>query len=182
MNAPPAPDWAQEQARFCAATLQDLDAIIELEQSAYALPWSRMSFADLISHQGSACGDYVVQLLWSQQHPGMDVLQGYFVALIGADEVHLLNMAVHPFFQGQGHAPLLLCHLRNWAQWLRAQHVWLEVRQSNPRALGVYQRFGFKTVAVRKNYYPTPNGGRENATVMCLHLQAVGEGGSVEQA
>ncbi len=172
-------------ALLAAATADDVDAIWQLEQAAYPLPWSRASLADVVAHQGSNCGEYVVQLLWEQtqeqtaaptaasQPPiAHKALQGYFVAMLGFEEMHLLNLAVHPNFQGRGCGLLLLQHLQNWARWCGARTLWLEVRQSNLRAHALYRRFGFTDVALRQNYYPTPSGGREHAVVMQLPLEA----------
>ena len=48
------------------------------------------------------------------------------------------------------------------------------VNIQTPRAAGgsrnIYSRFGFQTIAIRKNYYPTPTGEREHAIVMCMNL------------
>lgn len=183
-------------ALLAAATADDVDAIWQLEQAAYPLPWSRASLADVVAHQGTSCGEYVVQLLWEQTWEHMreqaqkqtqeqtaaptaasqppiahKALQGYFVAMLGFEEMHLLNLAVHPAFQGRGCGLLLLQHLQNWARWCGARTLWLEVRQSNLRAHALYRRFGFTDVALRQNYYPTPSGGREHAVVMQLPLE-----------
>ena len=92
--------------------------------------------------------------------------------MLGFEEMHLLNLAVHPDFQAKGCSVLLLQHLRNWAQGYGARALWLEVRESNRRAQEVYRRFGFLPVATRKHYYPAPEGGREHAAVMQLLLPA----------
>jgi ribosomal-protein-alanine N-acetyltransferase len=52
----------------------------------------------------------------------------------------------------------------------KAQWIWLEVRVSNVRAIAVYERFGFRAVGERKNYYPLAPGVRENAMIMSLRL------------
>jgi len=55
--------------------------------------------------------------------------------------------------------------------WSRAQGVhaiWLEVRVSNRRAIGIYQACGFVHDGVRPGYYPAHNGIREDAVVMSL--------------
>ena len=49
------------------------------------------------------------------------------------------------------------------------QTLWLEVRESNP-ARFLYEKLGFNEVDIRKNYYPKPEGGRENAVVMACYL------------
>ena len=156
--------------RFSAATMGDVAAIMDIERAAYPLPWSRDSFAHIVTRQGTGCGDYAVQLLWARQPSGTEAVLGYFVALFGFEEMHLLNLAVHPDFQARGCSLLLLQHLRNWAQGCGARVLWLEVRESNMRAQEIYRRFGFLPVAMRKHYYPTLEGGREHAAVMQLLL------------
>jgi NAD-dependent DNA ligase len=46
----------------------------------------------------------------------------------------------------------------------------LEVRESNHRALHLYEQHGFKRVGLRKAYYPALRGERESAIVMSLKL------------
>ena len=132
-----------------------LDAVVALEHAAHTHPWSRRHFEDILQVP------YVAQTLWAG-----DILLGYFVAMPGVDEVHLLNIAVAPAHQGCGWAQTLLDALVLWARGLQASMVWLEVRRSNARAIAVYQRQGFESVGVRKNYYPAAAGQREDAWVM----------------
>jgi ribosomal-protein-alanine N-acetyltransferase len=46
----------------------------------------------------------------------------------------------------------------------------LEVRFSNARARQIYERYGFKAVGLRRNYYPLAPFKREDAVVMSLPL------------
>lgn len=170
---------AGPQARLLPATPAQLDAIMALECLAYPLPWTSGNFRDILL---DGTGRYHMQLLQIQQTDGCWELAGYFVALLGVEEAHLLNVAVHPRYQGQGWARLLLERLRLWARLQGARQIWLEVRDSNPHARQVYERFGYVSVGQRKNYYPAVGGGREHARVMCLNLQASGDGpGSLRQ-
>jgi ribosomal-protein-alanine N-acetyltransferase len=98
-----------------------------------------------------------------------EVVIGYFVAMRGVDEVHLLNITVAPGFQGQGWGRVMLDALALWSRREGAQWLWLEVRTSNTRALQVYQRYGYRRVGERKNYYPA-DAGREDAIVMSYKL------------
>jgi ribosomal-protein-alanine N-acetyltransferase len=88
----------------------------------------------------------------------------------GVDEVHLLNITVAPEYQRQGWARVMLEALATWARGRGAEWLWLEVRVSNARALGVYEAHGFRRVGQRKGYYPAGRGEREDAVVMSLHL------------
>ena len=97
-------------------------------------------------------------------------LLGYFVAMKGVDEVHLLNITVAPEFQGQGWSRVLLDALALWARGAGAQWLWLEVRVGNARAVSVYEAHGYRRVGLRKGYYPAGLGQREDAIVMSLRL------------
>jgi ribosomal-protein-alanine N-acetyltransferase len=130
-----------------------------VEQRAYPHPWTRVNFIDAIK------SGYVAQLLMAG-----DELLGYFVAMKGVDEVHLLNITVAPEYQRQGWASVMLDALATWSRGQGAQWLWLEVRQGNERAIAVYERHDFRRVGVRKNYYPAVNQQREDAVVMNLRL------------
>ncbi|VWX59834.1 conserved hypothetical protein [Burkholderiales bacterium 8X] len=102
--------------------------------------------------------------------PDGSTLIGYYIAMKGVDEVHLLNITVAPAFQRQGWASMMLELLATWSRGQGAQWLWLEARASNLRALEVYERHGYRRVGLRKAYYPGHGGVRENAVVMSLRL------------
>ena len=138
-----------------------LNTLLAVEQRAYSHPWSRGNFTDSL-HSG-----YQIELLL-----GGDQLIGYFVAMPGVEEAHLLNITVAPKFQQQGWAIVLLDALALWARGRGAQWLWLEVRISNQRARQVYEKYGFQRVGERKRYYPITGPGteREDAVVMSYAL------------
>ncbi len=153
---------AQAQVRLEPFTLDRLDALLEVEQRAYAAYghcWTHGNFIDAV-----ASGNQVQMLL------GNDQLLGYFVAMLGVEEAHLLNFTVAPDFQRQGWAHVLLDALTLWARGQGAQWLWLEVRVSNLRAREVYEKHGFRRVGERKRYYPCPGSEREDAIVMSRPL------------
>ncbi|MDO8250327.1 MAG: ribosomal protein S18-alanine N-acetyltransferase [Rhodoferax sp.] len=147
------------EARFEPLTLQRLDAVLRVEQQAYAHPWSRGNFLDTLT------SGYEGQLLMAD-----DTLLGYFIAMKGVDEVHLLNITVAPEYQRQGWAHVMLDALTIWAKGQAADWLWLEVRVGNLRAMNVYESQGYRRVGLRKNYYPAVQGQREHAVVMSLKL------------
>ena len=108
---------------------------------------------------------YQAQVLLSD-----DEVLGYFVAMKGVDEVHLLNITVAVEHQGQGLARLMLDALALWTRSQGLEWLWLEVRVSNAPAIRVYERHGFSRVGLRKDYYPASHGERESAIVMSLNL------------
>ncbi len=147
------------QARFEALGAHRLDAVMQVEQQAYAHPWLRANFQDALQY------GYQAQLLLAE-----DTLLGYFVAMQGVDEVHLLNITVAPAYQRQGWARVMLDALSLWARGQGAQWLWLEVRVGNRRAIEVYEGIGFRRVGERRSYYPNGDAPREDALVMSLRL------------
>lgn len=146
------------EAGFEPMTEARLPEVVAIEGRAYGHPWTRGNFADSIR------SGYNAQLLCAGE-----TLLGYFVAMKGVDEVHLLNITVAPQFQGQGWGRVMLDALALWSRGQGAQWLWLEVRTSNARAQQIYQRYGYRRVGERKNYYPADHG-REDAIVMSLKL------------
>ncbi|HXE22211.1 MAG TPA: ribosomal protein S18-alanine N-acetyltransferase [Rhodoferax sp.] len=147
------------EAQFEPMTAARIDEVVAIEQTAYDHPWARNHFVD------SVAAGYQAQILMAGEN-----LLGYFVAMRGVDEVHLLNITVTPVHQGHGWARVMLDALALWARAQGAQWLWLEVRISNYRAQRIYERYGFRRVGQRKNYYPAERGKREDAIVMSLPL------------
>lgn len=147
------------EAAFEPMTESRLDQVLAVERSAYGHPWTRGNFSD------SMRSGYQAQLLCAGEE-----LLGYFVAMKGVDEVHLLNITVAPPHQGQGWGRVMLDALALWSRAQGAQWLWLEVRVGNRRAQQVYEHYGYRRVGERKNYYPADHGRREDAIVMSYRL------------
>ena len=147
------------EARLEALTVDDLDAVISVEQSVYGHPWTVGNFKDALA------SGYAAQRLLAG-----NTLIGYFVAMKVIDEVHLLNITVSLDYRSQGWAQMMLDALALWARGQGCEWLWLEVRESNHRAIHVYRSHGFKQVGLRKDYYPVGRGQREAALVMSQKL------------
>jgi ribosomal-protein-alanine N-acetyltransferase len=152
------------EARFEPMSSSWFDAMLHVEQSAYAHPWTAGNFSDSLK------AGYEAQLLLGGDAGLQSALLGYFVAMKGVDEVHLLNITVAPAHQRQGWARVMLDALALWSRGQGAQWLWLEVRVSNTRARTVYERYGFRHVGTRRDYYPAGSSAREDAVVMSLAL------------
>ena len=148
-----------QEAYFEPITVAGLPGILPIENDVYSHPWSAGNFADSL-HAG-----YQAQQLVAQGR-----VIGYFVAMKGVDEVHLLNLTVAAAYQRQGWAQVMLDALAVWSRGQGAMWVWLEVRASNLRAQQVYEAHGYRRVGVRKRYYPSHQPEREDAIVMSLRL------------
>jgi len=147
-------------------TVRDLNAVLAIENRAYSFPWTRGNFVDSL-----AAGYHTLVLV-----DAMAGVVGYFVAMAGVGEMHLLNLTVAPAWQGQGLASRLLAALEDQCRRLALATVWLEVRGSNERARALYRRRGFTEVGLRRGYYPAPHGQREDAVVMSRRLLAAADG------
>ena len=137
-------------------TLELLDAVLAIEVEAYPFPWTRGNFVDALA------AGYVMRALVVPGGP----LLGYYVAMPGVDEMHLLNVTVSPLQQGRGHARRLLANVYAQATAHGVSAVWLEVRESNARARTLYLREGFVEAGRRRDYYPAPQGRHEDAILM----------------
>ncbi|MDC6169567.1 MULTISPECIES: ribosomal protein S18-alanine N-acetyltransferase [unclassified Roseateles] len=147
-------------SRLQAMQAGDVEAVLAIEQRAYEFPWSRGNFIDSLS------AGYLAQVLRAADGSVL----GYFLAMQGVDELHLLNITVLPECQGQGLARLMLDALQALAREHGGAQIWLEVRQGNERARRVYARYGFAEVGLRRAYYPAAEGRREDAVLMSLRL------------
>ena len=172
-SASPALTHSQRRITFVPMTEADLDAVVEVEKTAYTHPWSRKHFSDSLQSGYPAVLLLGEPLPGEVAHPGRPdgrVLLGYLVAMPGVDEVHLLNITVAPAQQRQGWARFMLDALVLWSRGQRAQWLWLEVRHSNTPARALYERYGFAQVGLRRGYYPAGQREREDAVVMSLNL------------
>lgn len=136
----------------------DFERLYEIEQQAHLMPWS---LGTLKNNQGERYLN--LKLIENNQIIGFAICQTVL------DEATLFNIAILPTYQGCGFGKLLLDKLIFQLKEKGVQTLWLEVRESNP-ARFLYEKIGFNEVDTRKNYYPKPSGGRENAVVMACYL------------
>lgn len=139
-------------------TPEDVTAVMTVEQRAFPYPWTAGIFLDCIKH-GYSC--------WIYERDGE--IAGYAVVMFVVDEMHLLNICIHPEVQGTGLGSRLLKTLERVARGVKAETCFLEVRQSNFSAIRLYLNAGFNEVGLRKGYYPAAHG-REDAIVMAKTL------------
>lgn len=132
--------------RLRKARRDDVIAIAELEKRTYSTPWSRQSFESELSRPNV--------IFWVVEVD--NVIVGYQIGWKILDEYHLHNLAVDAAFQGTGIASFLLKELIRMVGQLALGSIELEVRKNNQAALKLYEKFGFKVVGVRKDYYQKP--------------------------
>lgn len=90
-------------------------------------------------------------------------LVGYLVFHVVLDEAEVINIAVLPAYKGKNVAQELLRQGLAKMAFLGVRIVFLEVRETNYSAIGLYQKVGFKEIGRRKAYYHQP---KEDGLVM----------------
>ena len=77
-------------------------------------------------------------------------IKGFIHTQNGLDIIDLLNIIVKPEYQNQGIGSVLLKYIIDNKQ---DKKIMLEVRSKNINAIKLYQKYDFKIINIRKNYY-----------------------------
>jgi len=148
----------QPHLRMRPMIQSDVDDVLVVERLAYPYPWTEGILRDCL-RAGYCC--------WVLEVDG-DVV-GYGVLSVAVGEAHLLNVCVHPAWQGRGLGRHILHRLLRLAREHGADTAFLEVRVSNVAARHLYESEGFNEIGQRRGYYPS-HGGREDALVFAKAL------------
>ena len=138
--------------------LEDVDDIYQIEVRSHSHPWSKKLFLSNFTK------NYFNHVLLEEGK-----IIGYFVANCVVSEVTLMNITIAPAYQGRGFGKQLLTFLKNFSISNNHLEIWLEVRESNKKAIALYQALNFVEVDRRKNYYPAGKH-KEDAIIMCCYL------------
>ncbi len=141
---------------------EDLPEILVIEHLSFSEPWTEEMFLHEVSSEGIS--DLLVARANAESGPR---IAGFLCAWIVAKELHINNIAVHPGYRRRGVASQLLLEMLRRARVKGATAAYLEVRASNDAAKALYQRYGFKLIGRRRNYYDRP---REDAILMGKEL------------
>jgi ribosomal-protein-alanine N-acetyltransferase len=142
-----------------AATVDDLDAIDEIERHSFKLPWPRATFEAELRRD------------WARVDVSLDgrTVIGFCNYWLVANELHILAIATRPDRRRAGIGGQLLAHALDRARDIGCTLATLEVRRGNVPAIAMYERAGFRTVHVRERYYQDDG---EDALVMLAEITA----------
>lgn len=144
-----------EKFKVREMTHDDIDSILQIEEMCYgAHHWSRDSFVCELNNKIST---YRTVLNSKNE------CCGYMGIWKIIDEAHITNLSVHPEYQNQKLAHRLLLASIDECYKEKIKYITLEVRVSNEKAIHLYEKFGFKSLGVRKKYYQDNN---EDALIM----------------
>ena len=125
-----------------------------IHQEAHVSPWKLSTFADCFTKP------YYGVFAFDD-----DRIIGYAIMLEVLDEATLMDIAVAQSTRGKGVGKALLDLVIRTSCHHLMREIWLDVRESNHTAIGLYLSRGFEHIDIRKNYYTTATG-KENALVM----------------
>lgn len=128
--------------------LDDLPAVMAIDRAAFPTPWCEAHFRNEIDDDARRSYPLV-----AEQRGKPPRIGGFMIIWHVVTEMHLLSIAVHPHLRGQGIGSAMLKTLVAFSREHGAKEIQLEVRVSNVRAQALYERLGFRQVAVRRKYY-----------------------------
>jgi [ribosomal protein S18]-alanine N-acetyltransferase len=137
---------------------RDLPDVLEIERASFPHPWSSALFLQELRVPFSR----IIVI----RPPTDATVVGYLCRWFVADEIHVLNVAVHPLHRRRGIGALLMDEALREARERGTEAITLEVRRSNAAARRMYDALGFDEVGVRRDYY----GAGEDALIMRLVL------------
>ncbi len=81
---------------------------------------------------------------------------GYIIFWIIEETLELHDIAVREKHKKKGIGFLMMKVMLEIARARKVEELFLEVRKSNGEAIKFYEKFNFKQIGVRKNYYKDP--------------------------
>ena len=139
---------------------EDINRVLEIENDSFRSPWQRAVFETEFKNKNSyniACKDESRDLV------------GYCLSWLIYDEIHILKVAVDESFRNQGIGKRLIVKTLEHFIPKGANHAVLEVRLDNYGAISLYEKLGFESLRIRRNYYAETG---EDALVMLLDLNS----------
>ncbi len=155
------------------ATVSDLDAVAHIEREQFSNPWTREYYAAELSND--RCHFFVAVTpeqspaqapIGSKEAPVIPIA-GYLLFWRLESELELHKIAVAAVCQRQGLGARLMEFFIRSGRGLGCERGVLEVRAANEAAIRLYEKFGFRLVGRRRDYYDSP---REDALVFELRF------------
>lgn len=131
--------------------ITDMDAMgarkaAELEKRCFSSPWEFEEYEKSRQREDFSCLCAYTDGEFS----------GFLMAFHVLDECHLLDIATEEKFRRRGIGAALICELMKRAGEKDGSVIYLEVREKNQAARGLYEKLGFVPVGKRKDYYKYP--------------------------
>lgn len=131
----------------------DIDQVLEIEESSFPTPWSRILFQREIELDFS----YIFVIEQNRE------IIGYVNYWMIVGEIHIMNIAVKEEYRKVGVGNFLLQYSLDSAKRMGGACAFLEVRTGNSAAHALYRKNGFEFIGVRRGYYTDT---KEDALIM----------------
>lgn len=151
------------EIRLREGILNDCSRLAQIHAEGFAHPWSPLDFENLM------VGGALSEVMLSQGLFGQ-IITGFALSKIVADEAELFSIALDREVRGKGHAATLLSAHAAQLRRAGAQRLFLEVAEDNAPALSLYRGMGFAEIGRRKGYYAAHGGNRRDALTMRFDL------------
>lgn len=138
--------------RIRLMTAEDVPAVAAIEKECFSEPWSEQGFLDGMNNSA-------IFLVAEEE----EQIAGYIGMYVSEPEGEITNVAVAQSARDRGMGASLVAAMQQWALEHGVERIVLEVRVSNAPAIHVYEKKGFVTIGVRKNFYRLPT---EDAGIM----------------
>ena len=133
--------------------------IVELEKQCFSEPWSENALAEELDNN---CAVFFIAIINNK-------LAGYMGMHNICSQGYITNIAVFEQYRKKGIASSLIEKIINYAVNNNMEFISLEVRKSNIPAISLYDKYEFKQMGIRKNFYKKPC---EDAIIMTRYFVA----------
>ena len=144
----------------CSDMEERILELAQLEEECFSEPWSLEAIRESIAMTEEKNPGYYYRFL-AADCDGKTV--GYVCACNTLGEINIANVSVTEDHRSQGIATMLMEELERRAVEKGASAIFLEVRVSNNRALGLYRKRGFEIQSILPDFYRKP---KENGFLM----------------
>lgn len=145
-----------------SAVTSDAGWIAEIEKECFSSPWSENQIREETKK------DNVIFIIAKADNVGIGYISGQMIL----DEFYISNIAVNGNYRNNDIASAILSELINRLKSVNCVFATLEVRESNHVARKLYEKFGFKLLGLRKDFYSFP---KENACIYTLYFDKKSE-------
>lgn len=172
MSTPP-----RTRARLRPLRAADLPRVVELEVEMFGpSAWTYGMLADELGARGRW---YIAAEEIRDDRPGPGDLVGYAGLWFDGEITQIMTIGVAPRAQHCGIGSQMLTALIDRSRELGANAILLEVAVNNAAALGMYEKYGFTKLGLRKRYYQPED---VDAYTMRLDLTAAADAGAAGPA
>lgn len=125
---------------------KDVEAVSKIEERTFSMPWSAQDFLQMIKDENA--------LYLTAKSDGILIACCGVRNILGDGEI--TNVVVDEPYRAKGIGSRMLSELLKKGKQMGIKAFTLEVRKSNEAAIRLYEKAGFVTEGIRKNFYEKP--------------------------